>query len=163
MPENKIISKKEAKQKGLKRYFTNKICKYNHVAERLCSNNSCVICSKIKYDDWRKENPEKSKHFSESWKLNNYEKNRLTAKNWNLKNRNHKLYLNSKRRSLKLKATAKWANQEKIKKIYLNCPSGYEVDHIIPLQGKTICGLHVENNLQYLTKSENSKKGNRYD
>ena len=68
----------------------------------------------------------------------------------------------AKRRAKKLKATPKWANLEEIKKNYLNCPKDYEVDHIIPLQGKIVCGLHVENNLQYLTKVENRKKGNKY-
>ncbi len=51
---------------------------------------------------------------------------------------------------------------KKIKRFYENCPKGYEVDHIIPLQGKTVSGFHILENLQYLTKEENCKKGNRY-
>lgn len=51
------------------------------------------------------------------------------------------------------------ANKEKVKQIYLNCPVGYEVDHIIPLSKG---GWHHEDNLQYLTVEENRRKGNRW-
>ena len=68
----------------------------------------------------------------------------------------------NKRRAAKLNAIVAWTNLENIKNIYKNCPKGYHVDHIIPLQGKNVCGLHVENNLQYLTARQNISKGNRY-
>ena len=57
-----------------------------------------------------------------------------------------------------LRAYAPGANHNLIKDFYTNCPEGYEVDHIIPLSKG---GLHHENNLQYLTISENRKKGNK--
>ena len=66
------------------------------------------------------------------------------------------------RQANKINATPKWANLEKIKEIYLNRPEGYHVDHIVPLVNKNVCGLHVENNLQYLTAKENIKKGNKF-
>ena len=70
-------------------------------------------------------------------------------------------YVSAKRRAAKLNATPKWANLQKIKEIYNNCPQGYHVDHIIPLQGKNVCGLHVENNLQYLLARDNLVKSNK--
>ena len=56
----------------------------------------------------------------------------------------------------------KWANMKKIMEIYVNRPEGYHVDHIIPLRGKTVSGLHVESNLQYLPALENMKKHNTF-
>lgn len=66
----------------------------------------------------------------------------------------------SKRRANK--NVPKWANLKKITEFYSNCPKGYEVDHIVPLQGINVSGLHVENNLQYLTKLDNLKKSNKF-
>jgi hypothetical protein len=58
--------------------------------------------------------------------------------------------------------TPLWADLDKIKDIYLNRPEGYHVDHIIPLNGVNVSGLHVENNLQYLTEADNLSKGNKF-
>ena len=66
----------------------------------------------------------------------------------------------ARRRARKLQAIPKWADLEKIKEIYNNCPEGHEVDHYYPLMGALVCGLHVETNLQYLTLSDNRHKGN---
>ena len=81
---------------------------------------------------------------------------------WRINNLEYKAYKEAKRRSNKLKAIPKWANLDKIKEIYETCPEGYHVDHIIPLKGKNVCGLHVENNLRHLPAEENIRKGNKY-
>jgi hypothetical protein len=66
-------------------------------------------------------------------------------------------------------ATPIWANKEKIKEIYKQAVSltestgiRYEVDHIIPLTNKLVCGLHNEFNLQILPMSENRSKNNKF-
>ena len=67
----------------------------------------------------------------------------------------------AKHKAAKRQQVPLWADLEKIAAIYEGCPAGMEVDHIVPLQGKNVSGLHVHYNLQYLTVSENRSKGNR--
>lgn len=59
-----------------------------------------------------------------------------------------------------------WVDRNSLQAIYEACPPGFTVDHIVPLNGRTIegyriTGLHVPWNLQYLTQKENSAKCNR--
>lgn len=58
-------------------------------------------------------------------------------------------------------ATPPWADLNIIAKIY-ECAEDCHVDHVIPLQGELVCGLHVENNLQYLSVEENLRKSNKF-
>lgn len=96
---------------------------------------------------YKKEFPEKLRAYKAKWRKNNLE---------------HVNSLSAKRRASKLLALPSWARLKKIKEFYINCPKGMVVDHTIPLQGKDICGLHVENNLQYLTPLQNSEKSNKF-
>ena len=60
------------------------------------------------------------------------------------------------------KATPAWADKAAIRKIYAEKPEGCDVDHVIPIRGEMVSGLHVPSNLAYLTKEENMKKSNHY-
>lgn len=70
-----------------------------------------------------------------------------------------------KRRARQLKATPLWLTKldyADIARWYrLAAEQGLHVDHIVPLAGKTVCGLHVPWNMQLLTKEDNSRKNNR--
>ncbi len=77
---------------------------------------------------------------------------------------------NSKRRALERRQLAGWANLDAIKAIYqraidLTRATGipHHVDHAIPLAGKLVSGLHVENNLEVMTALENMKKHNQFE
>jgi hypothetical protein len=43
-----------ALQRGLSRYFTGKRCRRGHVAERYSNNGECVICAKLRANEWKK-------------------------------------------------------------------------------------------------------------
>lgn len=58
--------------------------------------------------------------------------------------------------------TPSWSDLEAIKEFYRNCPEGKQVDHIVPLNGENVSGLHVLENLQYLSKEDNLSKSNKF-
>ena len=107
------------------------------------------------------KNKDNIKKYQSKYYLNNKTNIKNKIKNYNINNPHIRKANKAKRRASELKATPKFANLNKIKEIYKNCPKGYHVDHIIPLQSKIVCGLHVEWNLQYLTPSANSSKSNK--
>lgn len=85
-----------------------------------------------------------------------------TAK-WKQKNKKvYNAYLSSVKKHVKL-ATPKWLDNKLLQEVHKNCPDGYQVDHIIPIQNEFVSGLNVPWNLQYLTAFENNSKNNKFD
>jgi len=180
-----IISREDAQTQGLKRYFTGEPCKHGHVVERYVSCYLCVECQREKVLRNRIENPERWKAYkdtyreknrdalierSRQWRQKNPTKKRAVELSWRQRNR-HKIRAHKARRRLeKLDRIPRWADKDKIEEFYaaarkLSEATGneYHVDHIIPLRGKTVCGLHVETNLQILEGGYNRVKSNRHD
>ncbi len=77
-------------------------------------------------------------------------------------NKDKQVARTAKYKSIKLNRVPKWANLKYISEIYAKCPTDMQVDHIIPLQGDLVSGLHVENNLQYLSVEDNLIKHNKF-
>jgi hypothetical protein len=121
-------------------------------------------CSRAKNSEKRKE--AKRKYYAEHPERRKKENRRYREKNRSLLNAR-----DANRRALKLNATPRWlteADHQLTKEIYetakvLTEVSGSEwhVDHIIPLKGKEVCGLHCPQNLQIIPATENLCKSNK--
>jgi hypothetical protein len=207
-----LLSLKEARVRGVTRYFTGKPCKYGHVAERLVSNRRCSVCLALLRQQRGFDNPDKlgvreARYYRERpgyrgtvianaarWAETNPEASRDAKARY--REANKEVCVARTRRSRELKpdyyrelarcwrasnpdknrakatryrarrANPYWADQHAVSAVYSACPPGAVVDHIVPLKGYTvegyrISGLHIEENLQYLTPVENARKSNR--
>lgn len=75
--------------------------------------------------------------------------------NWRANNPHKSAESSAKRKANKLSQTPENANLKLIEYIYMYCPSGWHVDHVIPLSKG---GLHHEDNLCYLYEPDNLSK-----
>jgi 5-methylcytosine-specific restriction endonuclease McrA len=138
-------------------------------------NNPKKAC--INSMKWSKANVERVKQNRDKWLEENKEyckvAYKITREIWIDNNRDKVRAKDAKRHAAELQRTPNWLTEQHFKDIqefytmakelqWLNDPSDpLEVDHVIPLQGKNVSGLHVPWNLQILPKSLNMKKGNR--
>lgn len=97
--------------------------------------------------DWKRANPERARYHRKLFNIRHPE----------IRNKHTQAYKDAKRR-----AQPPWASNREIAEFYNNRPEGHYVDHIVPLRGKNVCGLHVIWNLQYLPSLENSIKSNKF-
>lgn len=135
----------------------------------------CRECKRAQDREYASRNREHAKQKASDWYYNNkeyaLEKNKIRGKKWRQENKDKNAAKSNKRRAFKLKATPPWLTKEHYKQIeafyWLSklqkelTDDVYHVDHIIPLQGKTVCGLHVPWNLQVIPATVNISKGNR--
>jgi hypothetical protein len=103
------------------------------------------------------------------WYARNLETKRAKNRMWSKKNPARHNMLCAKRRHDEVRATPAWANLDAMEKVYAKARAmtkktgvKHDVDHIIPLRGKLVCGLHVESNLQILSASLNRSKGAKH-
>jgi hypothetical protein len=180
-------TRKEAQETKATHYFTGLPCKHGHIALRK-TKGTCVECQKIEWEETNAKRAllpksEASKKAGKKYYENNKEVVKLRAlsrkpediikyrKTWKAANPELVMANSKHRRSKHKQATPKWLTQEhkaQIKQFYLDAMlvskvTGvpYAVDHIVPLRGELVSGLHVPWNVAVITREENSKKSNK--
>lgn len=137
----------------------------------------------IKTKEWKAKNKEKHRAAQRKWDQNNKDirkawgeknKEKLNAqrREWK-KNNKGKVNADTRlRQARKARATPAWVDKKEMQYYYnlaeyFTWVSGgfvkYHVDHVVPLRGKGVCGLHVQNNLQVLKSVDNLRKSNKHE
>ena len=181
----------EAKATGSKYYFTGEPCKHGHIAPRKTKGAclECLKLEWERGNQTRAEyfRAYNQSEAGQKAKQEYYGRNReaviaraqardttkVTEYKLAYKERNPDLYkelVSLRRRRFRL-ATPKWLSAEQKLEIRLKyrlaielsrrTGERYVVDHIVPLQGEEVCGLHVPWNLEVVTQTENLKKSNK--
>jgi hypothetical protein len=135
----------------------------------------CKACMKIRRVPQRLANREAHSAKRKEWAARNADRVRAIKRKYNQSLTLEKRRVNkarcvarnpgpyrasvSARRAHLRRATPPWVSRRYIEAVYLLAGLlDLTVDHIIPVRGKTVCGLHVPWNMQLLPLSENSKK-----
>jgi len=186
-----VISLSDAKSAGLKRYFTGIPCLSGHLTERMVSSRACCECTKNRLATYRIDNREglleRKRTYAKQQRIDHPEHVYAIAKHstakhrvrrnqekaaWRRKNASRVLAWVRHRQLAKIKRTPGWLSDDDkwmIEQAYelavlrtkmFGFP--WHVDHVIPLQGKKVSGLHTPINLQVIPGAENLRKGNRY-
>lgn len=158
-----VMTRKEALARGLKTYFNGKPCPKGHLAKkRVCGG--CTECQKTLFKTYRSSRRNDLNERAAAWRKANPERQRELTDNWKANNPDKLCAYEAKRRAAQLRATPLWADLNKIAQVYkVAAEWGLTVDHVVPLQGETVCGLHVHNNLQLMKAGDNFAKHNKFD
>jgi hypothetical protein len=122
---------------------------------------------------WNAANAEKHRGWIKAWEIKNQDKVKAAQRKWYLANKDKVKAKTRARQAAQLQRTPLWVtpihiermeNQYRLASLLSKVTgSPWEVDHILPLQGKTISGFHVPSNLQVVPRSTNRSKYNRVE
>ena len=143
-------------------------------------NYSCRICASARSINWKRSNPEANATWWNAnrqrrrdafrvWREANIDRVRSNYKAWAAANPDI-VAANARHRELsKVRATPAWIDKRTMRPLYseanrLTKLTGirHEVDHIVPLRNRNVCGLHVPWNLQVITQAMKRRKTNHH-
>lgn len=123
--------------------------------------------NKVQCRQWRKDNVSRHRFLSNKWRTENKQRDNKNSNEWRKKNPQFTSATNANRRAAKLRAAPAWRNHFFISEAYdlakrRTQAFGYRwvVDHVVPLISESVCGLHVEHNLNVIPETHNTLKGN---
>ena len=153
-------SSKQARLVGSKLYYTGKPCHNGHISPRYTSGH-CIGCTTTEEYRAAARGRARAVLSTEEGRLIHNERNKRWFKTplGRIVQRRHAA---KKEKRIRI-ATPPWADTRATEAFRDACPPGYHSDHIIPIKGKNVCGLHVLENLQYLPAQENLLKSNKVD
>lgn len=137
-------------------------------------NTRCKKCVNSYFSSYRAENEDneriKRKRYLSKPEARKMRDDRMReyGKIYRLEKAGELNHRNRLRQAAQQRAIPSWANLDKIEEIYVQSKTlstltgqQYHVDHIVPLRGKTVCGLHVENNLRIVLAEDNLTKSSK--
>lgn len=132
----------------------------------------CKACVNQANKDWYEDNKESVVKRTQAYKAERRDFVRQAGRDYYQRNKAKYFANDAKRANLKRRATPPWLSPSHLKEIeqlywlavdlYAVSGEKYHVDHIVPIQGKNVCGLHVPWNLQILPSDLNIAKSNRW-
>jgi hypothetical protein len=168
------ISRKNAQLNGFTHYCTGAPCRHGHVALRRVSDRVCTECDKVAKAMRRTTSENEQVKSTRRASYQKHKEAALLAKKLYRANNKGKINaLCAARKKVVKQRTPNWLtsfDRLKIKCLYQlaamytqeNAES-WHVDHVIPLQGANVSGLHVPNNLRVIRGIDNIQKKNKYE
>ena len=152
-----MITRQDAISQGLARYFTGKPCKHGHIAERYTGNKTCCVCGNAGANKVKQRDRTKYIQHAKDWNNRNPDRIKEIHNKRNRANPARRNLLTANYRSAKDNRTPTWLTEvdfERIANVYKLATlqskitgTTWHVDHIIPLRGEYVSGLHVPSNL----------------